>query len=152
MTKSLIIIALATGALAACDAQSGADRREGIAAMRSEAPQSSAGKAGAAEEAQAQVVRRPKPDEVQKRLVGAWSRDKDCGRKLTFSENGDLSAFDGAPGTWSVTGPSADGTMIQMEGEGRIANMEVTLIAQDEVHLRDTDPGTQGNTLYLQRC
>lgn len=111
-----------------------------------------AGKAGPEEEAQAGVVRRPAPEMVETRLVGAWSRDKDCGRKLAFSEGGTLVAFDGTSGSWSVTGPSADGTMIRMEGPGRVANMEVTLIADDEVHLRDTDPGTGGKTLYMQRC
>jgi hypothetical protein len=155
MNRLLSILALA--ALAGCGADKAAERgTNGAGASNGSATNAGAdakpGMASADQEAQAEVVRRPGPEMVQTRLVGAWSRDKDCGRKLAFSEGGTLVAFDGTSGSWSVTGPSADGTMIRMEGPGRVANMEVTLIAQDEVHLRDTDPGAGGKTLYMQRC
>ena len=60
-------------------------------------------------------------------------------------------AFDGAPGRWSVETNGARATL-RMTGGGRIANMEVQLIADDEVHLRNTDPGTNGATVMMQRC
>lgn len=145
---SIFIVA----ALAACGADNAAqtDANDTGASNASEA--TSNGTASADQEAQAGVVRRPAPEMVQTRLIGTWSRDQDCGRTLVFGEGGTLVAFDGTDGTWSVTGPSADGTMIRMEGADRVANMEVTLIADDEVHLRDTDAGTGGQTLAMQRC
>ena len=147
MNRLLSILALA--ALAGCGADKAAERGSNGAGVSNGSGDTKSGMAGADQEAQAGVVRRPGPEMVQTRLVGAWSRDKDCGRKLAFSEGGTLVAFDGTSGSWSVTGPSADGTMIRIEGPGRVANMEVTLIADDEVHLRDTDPGTGGkNALY----
>ncbi len=103
-------------------------------------------------EAKARVVRRPDRGEAEPRLAGRWSRDADCGRTLELRGDGTMTSFDGAPGTWSMQGDSSDGTMLRMEGKGQLANMEVTLIADDELHLRDTDPGTGGNTLHMQRC
>ena len=142
---------LIAAALAGCRADSVAENTNGPGVSNGSRSTEN-GMAGADQEAKAGVVRRPVAEMVRTRLVGAWSRDQDCGRQIVFGEGGTLVAFDGTSGSWSVTGPSSDGTMIRMQGPGRIANLEVTLIADDEVHLRDTDPGTDGETLYLQRC
>jgi hypothetical protein len=137
-------VSLAGAPLAGCSVE--------IGPSDSASPGNAAGKASPEEEAAAQVVRRPKPEIAKARLPGRWSRDADCGRTLEFKQDGALTAFDGAPGNWSITGESQDGSMLRMEGEGRIANMEVTLVATDELHLRDTDPGTGGKTIYFRRC
>jgi hypothetical protein len=62
-----------------------------------------------------------------------------------------LAAFDGAPGRWSVEA-SGERAVLRMVGEGRVANLEVQLIANDEVHLRNTDQGTNGAVMIMQRC
>lgn len=139
-------------ALAACGADNVAETDANNAGVSKGSEATGNMKAGADQEAQAEVVRRPAPEILRTRLVGEWSRDQDCGRRLVFREDGTLVAFDGTNGSWSVTGPSADGSMIRMEGPDRIANMEVTLIADDEVQMRDTDPATGGQTLAMQRC
>jgi hypothetical protein len=151
MRKSVLAVSIVLMAATGCNS-GGGDRGRDNRQERSEKSEAGEERDNRAEaERSANVVRRPGPEEAQRRLIGAWSRDTDCGRQLVFRGDGSLTAFDGAPGTWTVDG-GEDGAMLRMRGEDRTANMEVVLIADDEIQIRDTDAGTQGETIAMRKC
>lgn len=76
-------------------------------------------------------------------LLGRWGDNGDCTKDIVFNPDGSYTAYPGGSGRWQINGDS-----ISMSGAGGTFSLQMQLIDQDHLRLRNPD-GSIGTS---QRC
>jgi len=76
-------------------------------------------------------------------LLGRWGDNGDCTKDIVFNPDGSYTAYTGGSGRWQINGDS-----IVMSGAGGTFSLQMQLIDQDHLRLRNPD-GSIGTS---QRC